>query len=651
MGTEKINYQESKGKRQIALTKTFLEAISTRRQYKITLCHAGFLRAMGGTQSNRYVAADTLKAATDAGKFNELAVFVDHAGFFEYPKVERLVAVINDTVFDEETESVQGTITFYERALADEMVSIFDAMLAEDNPPDIGFSLVFWGAYGEREEPDDPLILTKITHVESCDIVFEPALAGSRVLEALSAIENNEVNKMPPEENEITNEESSSVQAAERESTVQLGSFENHQTASQAIEERNNSQVETWMAEVIEELSGLRQRLTAERENDAIDLSGPPPRDPNIVMGLNGYEELQQAALALLSGQNPPKGVRPLSGIRELYLLLSGDYEMTGRFNDDRVQFAAVDSSTLANLFADALNKAVIEIGSLFPRWWEPAVTTMNFNTLHDAKFIMMGGVGELPTVAEGSAYTEMTLDDQQESSAFVKKGGYLGITLEGIDKDDTRRIQAIPRTLVRAAWLTLGKSISAIFTENTGTGPTLDTDSTVLFHTNHSNLGGSALSYSSWIATRTVMFEQTEINSGEVIGPLTAPYLLWVPVELEFTALQILASANEPGTANNDINPEVMDDGQRARLEAARRRVIVPPFWTDANNWAAQANPMLYPSIGLGYRFGENPEIFSVADPRAGLMFSNDVMPVKVRYFYAVGPIDYRGLYKHNVT
>ena len=59
----------------------------------------------------------------------------------------------------------------------------------------------------------------------------------------------------------------------------------------------------------------------------------------------------------------------------------------------------------------------------------------------------------------------------------------------------------------------------------------------------------------------------------------------------------------------------------------------------------------MLYPSIGLGFRYGESPEIYSVADPRAGLMFSNDVMPVKVRYLYAVGPIDYRGLYKHNVT
>ena len=105
------------------------------------------------------------------------------------------------------------------------------------------------------------------------------------------------------------------------------------------------------------------------------------------------------------------------------------------------------------------------------------------------------------------------------------------------------------------------------------------------------------------------------------------------------------------PGSANYNINPEAAGDTREARLQAARERVIVMDLWTDANNWMAQANPMLYPGIGLGYRFGQDPEIFSVSDPKAGLMFSNDVMPVKVRYFYAVGPIDYRPFYKHNVS
>ncbi len=87
------------------------------------------------------------------------------------------------------------------------------------------------------------------------------------------------------------------------------------------------------------------------------------------------------------------------------------------------------------------------------------------------------------PTVSEGAAYTELTWDDQTETATFVKKGGYLGLTIEAIDKDDTNRLRAAPRALAQAAWMTLGKAISAIFTDNSGTGPTMASDSTVLFH------------------------------------------------------------------------------------------------------------------------------------------------------------------------
>ena len=76
--------------------------------------------------------------------------------------------------------------------------------------------------------------------------------------------------------------------------------------------------------------------------------------------------------------------------------------------------------------------------------------------------------------MAEGAAYTELTWDDQTESASFVKKGGYLGITIEAIDKDDTRRLQAAPRALAQAAWLTLSKAVSNIFTTGSGVGPTL---------------------------------------------------------------------------------------------------------------------------------------------------------------------------------
>jgi hypothetical protein len=146
-------------------------------------------------------------------------------------------------------------------------------------------------------------------------------------------------------------------------------------------------------------------------------------------------------------------------------------------------------------------------------------------------------------------------------------------------------------------------------------------------------------------------MRKQTEVHSSERLGALTAPRYILVPPDLEITALQILASEGQPGTANNDVNAFAEGNEFSARMLAARDRVIVVDLWTDTNNWAAVADPRLYPTIGIGYRYGRVPEIFSVASPTAGLMFTNDTMPIKVRFFFAVGPMDYRGMYKENVA
>jgi hypothetical protein len=408
--------------------------------------------------------------------------------------------------------------------------------------------------------------------------------------------------------------------------------------------------------------AALQQAIEAERsylaslsENQVIQLPGQAPRSHHLSGMRTPLERIELALDAMLNGVRPPQEIQPLTGIRELYHLLSGDYEMTGQFQAERVQFAAVTSSTMANLVANALNKRVINEFQQYPRWWEPVVLAEDFASLQNIKWITLGGVGELPTVSEGAAYSELTWDDSAESASFVKKGGYLGITLETIDKDDTGRVRAAPRALAQAAWLTLSKTISAIFTASSGVGPTLS-DGYALFHSNHGNLGSSALAISSYNAARLAMRKQTELNSSERLGALTAPKYLLVPPDLEITALQVLASEYDYTYALSNgvaapVNPNSQGVDFQARMNFARSRVIVVDLWTDTNNWAACADPRLYPTIGLGFRYGRVPEIFSVASPTAGLMFTNDTMPVKVRFFFAAGPMDYRGLYKANVA
>ena len=189
----------------------------------------------------------------------------------------------------------------------------------------------------------------------------------------------------------------------------------------------------------------LSQAVEAERDylaeltqDSVIQMPGSHPRGAGQVAMRTSLDRIQTAAEALFAGERPPSDVQPLTGIRELYLLLSGDYELTGVFNPERIMFANVNSSTMAGLVANALNKRVVNLFQQYPQWWLPIVFEEDFANLQDVRWITLGGVGELPTVAEGAAYTELTWDDQTDTDAFVKKGGYLGLTLEAIDKETT---------------------------------------------------------------------------------------------------------------------------------------------------------------------------------------------------------------------
>ena len=134
-----------------------------------------------------------------------------------------------------------------------------------------------------------------------------------------------------------------------------------------------------------------------------------------------------------------------------------------------------------------------------------------------------------------------------------------------------------------------------------------------------------------------SAMYEQAEATSSAVMG--IRPSYLLVPIELEKTALTIMESRGEPGTADNDAN-----------VRYRSSRVIVCPLWTDADNWAAIADPNVYPGIVIGYRYGRAPEVFIAGEETVGSMFTNDEMRIKARFIVAVGVGDYRSLYKANV-
>jgi hypothetical protein len=406
----------------------------------------------------------------------------------------------------------------------------------------------------------------------------------------------------------------------------------------------------------------LNQLIDAQRKAEAAladrnVVRGLQPTDVVRITGmLSDMDQFKAAMHSLLDPSVPlPKGVRPLTGIREAYILATGDFEMTGMFNSDRVYLANVNTSTMSDLMAEFLNMRLVTAFQNYPQFWRFLVREENFTTLHDPHWLMLGGIGELSDVAEGSAYTEREWSVQTETTTWVKKGNWLGITIEAIDKDLTGYLQQAPQALAQAAYLSLGKSFTRMFTtaNGPGYGPSMR-DQKALFHADHNNLDALAFSYSNWETVRLAMARQTELGSGEILGGLTVPRYLMIPRHLEGTVLKVLATEQMPGGSLNDINPLAVPGASvDARRNAANNMILVNDFLGTANNWYAFADPNMYPLVGLGYRFGRTPEIYSlrIAEQTQGLLFTNDVLPIKVRFFFSMGPIDYRGMFRNTVN
>lgn len=670
---------------------------SGRREYDCIFMTAGLVKQADQGESNWLITADAIRGATSL--FDARPSYLDHPDLFGFgwrgePQVKNLVGVTFDAHWSDDEKAMLGGLRLYDQEPSSPggwLGVLMDQILADKSRglevPPVGLSASLYQE-SELDEESGLRVTTAFRYVESVDVVYDPG-AGGYIRAALAAVRPQQWRGVTlgaggvemPEEEVVIEEGSGEViatvsgdasEGVERMDRV-LRSLGTLEARLVQLESRPEMEPESEPEPVsaveplelvpgllavdsrIDALTGAVERLVgivAQQEEDrTITGMGDAPRG-RLALGLAGMDQVEAAFDGLLSGVRPPDGVPPLSGIREFYHIMSGDYEMTGLFQPDRVHLANVTSSTMASLVANRLNKRVMVMFAQYPMWWEPFVTIQDFTSLQDVRWITLGGIGELPTVAEGAAYTEMTWDDLTQVDEFVKKGGYLGLTLEAIDKDDVSRLIAAPRAMAQAAWLTLSKAISTIFTYNSGLGPLVyydDSNTRSLFDASNNNLGTTALSPAAWKATRTAMRQQTELNSGERLGMLTAPKFLLVPNDLEFLAIQILATQQIPGSGDWYINPEAEGDGREARLAAAAKRVIVVDLWTETADWAAVADPLLWPSVGLGFRYGRVPEVFSVADPKAGLMFSNDTMPVKVRFFFATGPIDYRGLYKQN--
>jgi hypothetical protein len=563
---------------------------------------------------------------------------------------------------------------------AADTVELLDTLLvmraSGDPAPPVGLSAVLdldWTEVG-----DHCRVVHAIQKVWSVDVVFEPAAGGNvtRVLNARNLSTNQGTNKRMDTQNtdnraQTTERNTQTSELVTQHSELSTQNSELGTALLQAqceqllsmrlaasgfplpVQAAIRSKFERRVfspAELESEIESARNIAAAFGNGDAISGMGNPTyRTTPRVSSMFDTRDQVEAAYERLMGLPPRAELRDvarLSGIRELYIGLTGDRELRGIFRPEHALFAIggaaspVTSTGMANLTANVMNKLMLQGWDAMARegylWWKRAVQVGSFTSLQPTKWLAAGGFGDIPTVAEGGVYGELSWDDKAESINFVKKGGFVSLTLEMIDKDDSAAWRSVGFRLGTAAIRTISASVASVFADN----PIIGEDAKNLFHLDHGNLIEHDLDAAGWELAVQAMFAQTEVSSGKRLG--LRPDRVLAPIQKRAKAMKLFFSDREPGGSLNDINT--------ARFDATRDSegpVIVVPDFTDADDWVALANPLIAPCVGAGFRFGETPEIFSAADPASYLMFYQDALPLKVRYFYAVGAVDYRAAVK----
>lgn len=315
----------------------------------------------------------------------------------------------------------------------------------------------------------------------------------------------------------------------------------------------------------------------------------------------------------------------------------------------------AVTTSNMTSIVKNTVNLMIANDYSVRRRWWEPIVTTEEVDNIDDATLVRLHGLSTLSVVNEGDAYTELDWADQEETASFVKRGNFVGVTLEAMLNDKVNAIRTLPARLSNSWFNSISQRVAAVFTNNSNTGPTLS-DTGALFNNTatsttggHANLLTAGLSFTSYGASRFAMRKQTDQVEGAGQRLLIDPKWLLIPVDLEVTAIQIRNSEKDPDNAENAVNPHMNSF-----------EIIVVPEWTDTNDWALVADKVQWPALFLIFLTGNTvPSIFTADNDTSGAMFTNDQLRWKVRQMtYRFSPTfdnapvsDFRPLHKNNVT
>jgi len=509
---------------------------------------------------------------------------------------------------------------------------------------------------------------TRITKVDSVDLIIEPG-AGGQFIRFAEAAANQEEDTMLRQQmldeirrrdasraDNLVNATDEAILTAYREAVAAASNGvtpEQLQDAFRMVEARAEARVSIAASRLPAPLQErLTQRFTEAASFTAEDVTNAIEAERQLLGRLvEGAQVRGLGDLTIEMGEGRAEKVQKMLdeffdrsrgsrlSFREAYVEITGDRHVTGLIqncDEGRLREAAgernfreaVSSATFGNILGDSITRAMIReygAGTAYQDWrWMCDVVPLT--DFREQQRTRMGGYGNLPAVAENGPYAALqSPTDEVAKYKATKRGGIETLSLEAIANDDVGLIRRIPLALSTAAGRTLYEFVYGFLDTN----PVIY-DGVALFHATHNNLGTTALTDASYNAGRLAIRQQTEKDSGKRLG-LSLRHLV-IPAELEEGAYDMF---------RRDTNLDA------SFTQTSKPTVHVVDHWTDTNNWFGACDNSQCPLIEVGFYGGrEDPELFVQDLPTQGSLFSNDQIKYKIRHIYGGVVRDFRGWY-----
>ena len=300
-------------------------------------------------------------------------------------------------------------------------------------------------------------------------------------------------------------------------------------------------------------------------------------------------------------------------------------------------------------LLGNTMYKSLMKNFEAVSSEWRKIVRIGNLNDFKSHDRVILHGAPNLNKIVKAGrrvgGYDDWQMKEDKYSIQLDTEGLQFTIGREVIINDDLDGLKAVPLFMGNAAGRTLNEGIVDLIE-----GDHLCYHGKTLFHADHSNRGSTTLANTvagkaAVQAAINAIEKATDSSTGKKIG-LKAKYIV-TGIDLQFVVAELLKSVKFENVSTTG--------GSEFNSLAGRLTQVVLPDISSATSWYVMADPVVYPTIEVGFLHGkQTPDMLMKKAEMVNLVggddpygYEFDDITYKIRYDNGMKLGAYQGMYR----